>query len=51
MYSEVFHENVDTKVKYHRWVRQYIGMIDVEGNKHVISLFGGIFIIKCFELF
>lgn len=35
-YNEVQKTNVDTKNFFCRWVRQYIGLIDSNGNKNII---------------
>ncbi|HSZ33164.1 MAG TPA: hypothetical protein VK772_07625 [Puia sp.] len=35
-YNEVQKTNVDTKVFFSRWVRQYVGLIDSNGNKNII---------------
>ncbi|ATL49593.1 hypothetical protein COR50_21780 [Chitinophaga caeni] len=35
-YNEIRKTNVDTKTFFCRWVRQYVGLIDNNGNKNII---------------
>lgn len=35
-YNEVQKSNVDTKTFFCLWVRQYVGLIDINGNKNII---------------
>lgn len=35
-YSDIGNANVDTKAFFCCWVRQYIGLIDINGNKNII---------------
>ncbi len=38
-YNEVQKANVDTKKFFCHWVRQYVGFIDINGNKNIIVQF------------
>ena len=38
-YNEVQKANVDTKSYFSHWVRQYVGLIDSNGNKNIIVQF------------
>lgn len=35
-YNEIRKTNVDTKTFFCHWVRQYVGLIDINGNKNII---------------
>ena len=35
-YNEIRNANVDTKILFCNWVRQYVGLIDNNGNKNII---------------
>lgn len=35
-YNEIRNVNIDTKAFFCHWVRQYIGLIDINGNKNII---------------
>ena len=35
-YNDVQKENVDTKVFFRHWIRQYFGLIDISGDKNII---------------
>jgi hypothetical protein len=35
-YNEIQKANVDTKTFFCHWVRQYVGLIDINGNKNIV---------------
>lgn len=35
-YNEIRNTNIDTKTFFCHWVRQYVGLIDINGNKNII---------------